>query len=293
MEELKQGDEQGRDAWNLNRAKLEAYDTWLNWPSQMPDDCDIQHPIIQHASRRWPMPDSLAEIYGYFALSIGLSARPGWACTEDPELVRGLFWLCARAQEGCYALLERGWPCSEYLSYENSMHKYLTAPAFYAVCAGDWTLAEHMLKRCHRPLILRGKPTPWRNVPATRVWLALVQGDDEQARFLIEKGAESRRPPTANEKLWPHLYPWNDWDEDCRIFHMLLDRDRKGLEKEIIGSIRSLRKQYEFDMVTLSSYNLALWKLPGQAVLDKALGPQSMELLEKWTQLSKNKVKNE
>ncbi|MBD5535696.1 MAG: hypothetical protein HDQ99_08595 [Lachnospiraceae bacterium] len=30
------------------------------------------------------------------------------------------------------------------------------------------------------------------------------------------------------------------------------------------------------------------WKLPGQAVLDAALGLQGMELLAKWTQLSKN-----
>ena len=29
------------------------------------------------------------------------------------------------------------------------------------------------------------------------------------------------------------------------------------------------------------------WKLPGQAVLDAALGLQGMELLAKWTQLSK------
>ncbi len=326
VEELKQRDEQGRDAWDLNRTKLEAYDTWLNWSNHMPDDCDIQHPIIQHASRRWPMPDSLAEIYDYFALSIGLSARSGWACTEDPELVQGLFWLCARAQEGCYALLEKGWPCSVYLSHENSMHKHLTEPAFYAICAGDWALAEHILKRWQRPMILRHKPAPWRNIPATRIWLALVQGDDELAQFLIEEGSESRRPPTDNEKLWPHLYPWDDWEDDCRIFNMFLDRDKKGLEAEIIGGIRSLRKQYEFDMVTLSSYNLALWKLarrrgmelnlptvsempvalledkpldaekwklPGQAVLDKALGPQGMELLAKWKLLSRNNVKNE
>ena len=30
------------------------------------------------------------------------------------------------------------------------------------------------------------------------------------------------------------------------------------------------------------------WKLPGQAVLDAALGLQGMELLAKWTQLSRN-----
>ena len=321
VEKLKQRDEQGRDAWDLNRAKLEAYDTWLNWSHQMPDDCNIRHPAIQHAVHRWPMPDSLAEIYDYFALSIGLDARAGWACTEDPELVRGMFWLCARAQEGCYALLEKGWPCSVYLSHENSMHKCLTGSAFDAICAGDWVLAEHILKRWHNPLTLRGKLAPWRRVPATRVWLALIQGDDEQACFLMEKENEGKRPPTEEEKLWPHLYPWNSWDEDCEIFHMLLNRDGKGLEKEIIGNIRSLRGQYEFDLVTLSSYNLALWKLarrrgmeldlppvsempaalledkpldaekwklPGQAVLDAALGVQGMDLLAKWTQFSEN-----
>ena len=106
VEEWKQRDEQGRDTWDLEKAELKAYDTWLNWSDQMPNDCNIQHPSIRHAVQRWPMPDSFAEIYDYFALHIGLSAQSGWTCTEDPELVWGLFWLCARAQEGSYALLE-------------------------------------------------------------------------------------------------------------------------------------------------------------------------------------------
>jgi len=318
VEEAKTPDKDGLNAWERKKAVLKAYDVWLNWSENMPNDCDIQHPAIQHAARRWLMPDSFAEIYDYLALTIGLDARSGWACTKDPEMVRGLFWLCARAQEGCYALLEKGWPCSQYLAYENSMHKHLTEPAFYAICAGDWVLSEHILKRWHKPLTLRGKLASWRNVPATQVWLALVQGDDEQARFLIEKGTQSKRFPTKEEKLWPHLYPWNAWEEDCKIFRLLLDRDKKGLEKEIIRGIRSLRSQYEFAMVTLSSYNLALWKLalrrgmkldlppvselpaalledkildaekwklPGQAVLDEALSPEGMKLLVKWTQL--------
>lgn len=100
---------------------------------------------------------------------------------------------------------------------------------------------------------------------------------------------------------------------------MLLNRDKKGLEKEIIGNIRSLRDQYELNRVTLSVWDLTLWKLarrrgiepdlptvselpialledkpldaekwklPGQAVLDEALGPHGMELLERWTQLA-------
>ena len=319
VEELKQRDEQGRDTWDLDKAELKAYDTWLNWSNQMPNDCNIQHPSIQHAVQRWPMPDSFAEIYDYFALHIGLNAESGWACTEDPELVRGLLWLCARSQEGCYALLEKGWPCSEYLSYENSLHKCLTDSAFDAICAGDWVLAEHILKRWDKPLTLRSKLAPWRNVPAPRVWLALIQGNDEQARFLIEKERENMRPATKEEKLWPHLYPWDAWEEDCEVFHMLLNQDKKGLEKEIIGNIRFLRGQYDLNGVRLSSYNLALWKLarrrgmelnlpsvsempaallvdkpldaeiwklPGQAALDAALGPQGMELLAKWTQLS-------
>lgn len=326
VEEQKRRDGQGLDAWDANRAELEAYDTWLNWCSQMPNDCDIQNPIIQHAVGRWVMPESLAEIYDYFALRIGLDAQTGWACTEDAELVRGLLWLCARAQEGCYALLEKGWPCSAYLAYENSMHKYLAGSAFHAICAGDWALAERILKRWHKPLTLRGKPAPWRLIPATRVWLALVQGDDEQARFLIQKETESRRLPTKEEKLWPHLYPWNDWEEDCETFHMLLEQDKKGLEKNIIGGIRTLRGQFEMSSVTLSTYNLALWKLarrrgmeldlplvsempvalledkpldagrwrlPGQAVLDEALGVHGLELLAKWTEISRGNVKNE
>lgn len=90
------------------------------------------------------------------------------------------------------------------------------------------------------------------------------------------------------------------------------------MEKKIIGGIRAIRAQYEFSTTTLSSYNLALWKLarrrgmdlnlplvsempaalladvpldgekwklPGQAVLDEALGAQGMELLNRWKQL--------
>lgn len=301
VEEWKQRDEQGCDAWDRERAELEADDTWLNWASQMPNDCNIQNPTIRHNVKRWPMPDCFAEIYDYFARKIRLAARSGWACTGDPELVRGLFWLCARAQEACYALLEKGWPGSKYLSDKrngNSMCKYLIEPAVDAICAGDWVLAEHILKRWQKPLILGGEVAPWQNVPATRVWLALLQGDDEQACFLIKT-----------------------LDEDCEIFQMLFKRDRKGLEKEIIGNIRSLRGKYDLYTEGLSPYNLALWKLarrrgielnlpsvsempvalmedkpldvkkwklPGQAVLDEALGPQGMELLAKWTQLYEN-----
>ena len=285
----------------------------------MPNDCDIQHPLIQHVVRRWPMPENLAEIYNYFSLTFQLAARPCWACTGDPEQVRGLFWLSARAQEACYSLLEKGWPCSTYLAHPNSMQKYLPGPAFYAICAGDWDLAERLLKRWHRPLKLRGEVSSWRKVPATRVWLAILSGNDEQARFLMEKGTQGMRPPTNDERLWPQRNPWYGWEEDCETFRMLLNGDKKGLEKAIIKDIRSIRAGYEQDLATLAPYDLALWKLarrrgmeldlppvselpaalledrpidderwklPGQAVLDEALGPNGMELLSRWKQLA-------
>jgi len=319
VEKVKQPGQDGLNAWEGQQRDLALYNTWLTWPNQMPNDCDIQHPLIQHVVRRWPMPGNLAEIYDYFSLTLRLAARPCWACTEDPEQVRGLFWLSARAQEACYALLEKGWPCSLYLAYLNSMHKYLPGPAFYAMCAGDWDLAERMLKRWHRPLKLRGKPAPWRKVPVTRVWLALLLGDDEQVRFLMEKGTQGMCPPTNDECLWPQRYPWNGWEEDCETFRMLLEEDKRGLEKTILKDIRSIRTGYEQDLATLVPYDLVLWKLarrrgvaldlppvsempaalledklldaekwklPGQAILDEALGPQGMELLAKWTLLS-------
>ncbi len=321
VEKVKQPGQDGLNAWEGQQRNLAMYDTWLTWPNQMPNDCDIQHPLIQHVVSRWPMPENLPEVCNYFSLLLQLMARDCWACTGDPEQVRGLFWLSARAQEACYALLERGWPCSAYLAYPNSMHKYLPGPAFYAVCAGDWDLAEKLLKRWHRPLKLRGEPAPWRKAPATRVWLALLLGDDEQARFLMIKETQGMRPPTNEESLWPQRYPWNGWEEDCETFRMLLEGDKKGLEKTIVKDIRAIRAGYEQDLAPLAPYDLALWKLarrrgteldlppvsempaalledkpldaetwklPGQAVLDKALGSQGMELLAKWTQLSRN-----
>ena len=319
VQAAKQRDEQGQNAWDREKQQLALYNSWLEWSDKMPNNCSIPDPLIQHVTRRWPMPESLAEIYNYLALHIELGAQSCWACTEDPELVSAMFWLAARAQEACYALLDRGWPCSGYLAYENSMHKYLIGPAFKAICAGDWDLAALLLKHWHKPLKLRGELAPWRTIPATRVWLALIQGDDEQARLLIEKETQSKCPPTDKQRLWPHLYPWDDWEEDCETFRLLLDGDKKGLEKKIIGGIRAIRAQYEFSTTTLSSYNLALWKLarrrgmdlnlplvsempaalledvpldgekwklPGQAVLDEALGAQGMELLNRWKQLA-------
>lgn len=319
VEQAKQPGQDGLNAWEGQRRNLALYDTWLTWPNQMPNDCRLQHPLIRHVVRRWPMPENLPEVYNYFSLSLQLMARDCWACTEDPEQVRGLFWLSARAQEACYALLERGWPCSTYLAYPNSMQKYLPGPTFYAVCAGDWDLAERLLKRWRRPLKLCGEPAPWRMAPATRVWLALLLGDDEQARFLMIKETQGMRPPTNEESLWPRRYPWNGWEEACRIFRMLLEGDKKGLEKAVIKDIRSIRAGYEQDLVTLAPYDLALWKLarrrgleldlppvselpaalledkpldagtwklPGQAVLDEALGPRGMDLLERWRRLA-------
>lgn len=315
VEEAKKTDKDGLNAWEREKRQFELFDIWLNWQDKMPNDCNVQHPLIQHVIRRWPMPECFAEVIGL--LPVG--AESCWACTEDPELVRGLFWLQSRAQEACYSLLEKGWPCSEYLAHENSMCRKLTNPAFHAICAGDWELAERLLKRIDRPFTLRGTPAPWRQIPATRVWLALIQGNDEWAGSLIEEGTRSKCPPTYEEELWPHLYQWHSWEEDCEIFRMLLNRDKKGLEKEIIGNIRSLRDQYELNRVTLSVWDLTLWKLarrrgieldlpavselpaalledkpldaekwklPGQAVLDEALGSHGMELLERWTQLA-------
>lgn len=275
-EAAKQRDERGLDDWDREREQLTLYDTWLNWSDKSPNDCNIQHPLIQHVIHRWPMPECFAEIYNYFALHLQLAAQSCWACTEDPEQVRGLFWLSARAQETCYALLEQGWPCSEYLAYENSLHKYLPGPAFYAICAGDWKLAAGLLKRWHKPLKLRGKPASWRRIPAVQVWLALVQGDDEQARFLIEQESKrQRRPPAPDECLWPHLYPWYCWEEDCAVFRLLLDRDKRGLEKEIIQDIRAMRAGYERSLTTLAPYDLALWKLARRRGMALDLPPVS------------------
>ncbi len=56
------------------------------------------------------------------------------------------------------------------------------------------------------------------------------------------------------------------------------------------------RRGLELDLPTVSEMPAALledkpldagkWKLPGQAVLDEALGPQGMALLERWRRLA-------
>ena len=323
---LREKDENGLDAWDHMKEKLRQDDTWLTWQEEWPNDYPARQPgrFAIDVTRRWPMPDGLADFYGCESLSLYLDAEHCYGCREDTELTRGLLWLAARSQEGCYALLERGWPCSDWLDYRNSMTKNLFVPASYAICAGDWELAEHLLARYHRPIKLRTNTTQWLFPWETRVWLAIVRGDDKKAAFLMEQGTKSKRPPTKDEQLWPHLYPWYGWEEACEVFQMLLDRDTAGLRKHILAGIRGMRSSYEQMCSTLGSYQITLlklarrrgmeldlprvveipdgiwedvpldgerWKLPGQTVLDRALGPGGDKLLAEWKKLAEEKTK--
>lgn len=323
---LREKDEDGLDAWDHIREKLQKDDAWLNWQERWPDDYPAQQPgrFAPDVTSRWPMPEGLADFYGCESLSLYLDAEHCYGCREDTELARGLLWLAARSQEACYALLERGWPCSDWLDYRNSMTKNLFVPASYAICAGDWELAEHLLARYHRPIKLRTNTAQWLFPWDTRVWLAIIRGDDEKAAFLIEQGSKSKRPPTKDEQLWPHLYPWYGWEDACKVFWMLLDRDAAGLRKHILSGIRGMRSSYEQMCSTLGNYQLALlklarrrgmelnlprvveipdgiwedvpldgekWKLPGQNLLDRALGPDGDKLLAQWKKLAEEKTK--
>lgn len=65
VEEAKKTDKDGLNAWEREKQQLKLFDTWLNWQDKMPDDCNVQHPLIQHVIRRWPMPESFAEVIGF------------------------------------------------------------------------------------------------------------------------------------------------------------------------------------------------------------------------------------
>lgn len=323
---LREKDENGLDAWDHIKERLQQNDTWLNWQEKWPNDYPAQQSgrFAPDVARRWPMPEGLADFYGCESLSLYLDAEHCYGCRENAELTRGLLWLAARSQEACYSLLERGWPCSDWLDHRNSMTKNLIVPAAYAICAGDWKLAEHLLARYHKPIKLRTNTARWLFPWDTRVWLAIVQGDDEKAAFLMEQGTRSKRPPTKDEQLWPHLYPWYGWENACKEFRMLLDRDTAGLRKQILSGVRGMRSSYEQMCSTLGYYQIALlklarrrgmeldlprvveipdgiwedvpldgekWKLPGQAVLDRALGPDGDKLLAQWKKLAEEKMK--
>lgn len=133
----------------------------------------------------------------------------------------------------------------------------------------------------------------WRYADVSRIWLALIQGEDNNARLLLERLEE--------EKNYPQ-------------FQMLLDQDVKGLEKYIIKEIRNMRKAFENYLETLAIPEIALlklaksrglelnlpvseipagllddagfdagrWKLPGQERLDEALGVDGEHLLDRW-----------
>lgn len=55
---------------------------------------------------------------------------------------------------------------------------------------------------------------------------------------------------------------WDSWDEDCEIFQMLLNRDKKGLEKEI--------RRMELDLPLVS-------EMPAALLEDKLLDDNHLE----------------
>lgn len=307
---LREKDENGLDAWDRSLVGLREYDAWLSWPDQMPNDYPGQTRNGRYIPQRWRMPEAFAEVYDYLSLHIYLEARTCWACRGDVELVRGLFWLAARAQEASYALLDRGWPCSDYMD-RSCWEAYLPNRAQHAICAGDWALAEKLLARYHKPVKLKTKPIKWNYPIVTRIWLEMVRGDDEEAMRLIQ---------WAEEKATC----WDDGGMDYHSFRCLINRDAKGLRKDILREIQSIRKSYENMCETMAPGAIALlklarrrgmeldlpqvveipdgiwedipldgerWKLPGQAVLDRALGPDGDKLLSEWKKLAKEKTK--